>query len=181
MRLWLVRHARPLVAPGVCYGALDVAADAPATQEAAEALAAELPHGLTVHTSPLQRCEQLTQVLRGLRPDFTFKIDARLVEMDFGTWEGRRWDAIARSELDSWTGAFATWRCGGAECADRFMARVAAVWDEARALDQPTVWITHAGVIRAATLLAKGQRQIIRADQWPLDAPAWGHWCVQDV
>ena len=29
-RLWLVRHAAPLVAPGTCYGALDVPADAQA-------------------------------------------------------------------------------------------------------------------------------------------------------
>lgn len=181
LRLWLVRHARPLVAPGVCYGALDVAADAAATQEAAGALAAELPHGITVHASPLQRCEQLTQVLRGLRPDLTYKTDSRLAEMDFGAWEGRRWDAIARVELDAWTDAFASWRCGGGECVQGFMARVAAAWDEACTQDQPVVWITHAGVIRAATLLAQGLRQIGRADQWPVDAPAFGQWRTVDL
>jgi len=178
MTLWLVRHARPLVEQGVCYGALDVAADAAATHAAAVALAAELPHGVTVHGSPLQRCEQLTQFLRGLRPDLTYKTDARLAEMDFGAWEGQRWDAIARAELDAWTDAFATWCCGGGECVQDFMARVAAAWDGACAQDQPVVWITHAGVIRAATLLAQGQRQISRADQWPQDALAWGAWCT---
>ena len=34
-RLWLVRHAQPVVATGTCYGALDVPADAAATQVAA--------------------------------------------------------------------------------------------------------------------------------------------------
>ncbi|MBI2750340.1 MAG: histidine phosphatase family protein [Burkholderiales bacterium] len=176
MTLWLVRHARPLVEPGVCYGALDVAADVAATQAAAGALAAELPRGLTVYASPLQRCEQLTQALRELRPDLTCKTDARLAEMDFGAWEGQRWDAIARAELDAWTDAFASWRCGGGECVQGFMARAAAAWDDMLAQDQPAVWITHAGVIRATTLLAQGQRQISRADQWPVDAPAFGQW-----
>lgn len=178
MTLWLVRHAKPLVEQGVCYGALDVAADATATREAAVALAAALPLGVTVHASPLQRCEQLAHFLRGLRPDLAYRTDARLAEMDFGAWEGQRWDAIARSELDAWTDAFATWRCGGGECVQDFMARVAAAWDDACVQDPPTVWITHAGVIRAATLLAQGQRLISRADQWPVEAPAWGKWCV---
>ena len=180
MTLWLVRHARPLVASGVCYGALDVPADAQATQIAARALADALPQGIAIRTSPLQRCEQLVQALRRLRPDLTHNIgvDVRLAEMDFGRWEGQRWDAIARTELDSWTDSFATWRCGGAENVQGFMARVAAAWDETRALQQASVWITHAGVIRAATLLVRGQRQVQRADQWPVEAPSWGGWRI---
>lgn len=183
MTLWLVRHARPLVASGVCYGALDVPADTQATQDCAQALADVLPQGIVIRSSPLQRCEQLTQILRGLRPDLIHNtcVDARLAEMDFGRWEGQRWDAIARAELDGWTDSFATWRCGGAESVQGFMARVGAAWDEARAQQQATVWVTHAGVIRAATLLAQGQRQVQRADQWPMDAPAWGAWRTVDT
>ena len=181
MTLWLVRHAKPLVEAGVCYGALDVAADVAGTREAATALAAELPREVTVLASPLQRCEQLTHVLQGLRPDLTYKIDVRLAEMNFGAWEGQRWDAIARVELDAWTDSFATWGCGGAECVQDFMARVGAAWDETLAQAQPTVWITHAGVIRAATVLAQGQRQISRADQWPVEAPAFGCWTALPV
>ena len=55
---------------------------------------------------------------------------------------------------------------------------MAAAWDETRALHQASVWITHAGVIRAATLLARGQRQVQRADQWPVEAPSWGGWRI---
>lgn len=181
MSLWLVRHAQPLVEAGVCYGALDVPAHAQATQDAALALAQVLPPGLHLLSSPLQRCERLTQVLCGLRPDLIPKTDARLAEMDFGQWEGQRWDAIARAELDAWTQAFPTWRCGGAESVQGFMARVATVWDETQRQQQAAVWITHAGVIRAATLMAQGQRQIDRADQWPQAAPAWGQWCTVDL
>jgi alpha-ribazole phosphatase len=38
-----MRHAQPCIAPGVCYGALDMAAEAEASCQAAEALAAVLP------------------------------------------------------------------------------------------------------------------------------------------
>lgn len=181
MKLWLVRHAQPMLAAGICYGVLDVAADPDETQVSAQALAKVLPIGVRLVSSPLQRCEQLTQCLRGLRPDLTCTFDARLVEMDFGRWEGQAWDVIDRAELDAWTQAFDTWRCGDGQCVAQFMTQVAAIWDETRALDEPTVWITHAGVIRAATLLARGQRHIKRADQWPSDAPAWGQWRVLSV
>ncbi|MCJ7799775.1 MAG: histidine phosphatase family protein, partial [Polaromonas sp.] len=67
MKLWLVRHAQPLVARGTCYGRLDVAADAPDTAQCAQALAALLPPGTRVHSSPLQRCEQLAKDLIALR------------------------------------------------------------------------------------------------------------------
>jgi len=38
------------------------------------------------------------------------------------------------------------------------------------------LWITHAGVMRAATLLHRGARHITRADQWSKAAPGFGQW-----
>ena len=174
MTLWLVRHAQPLIAAGICYGATDVAADAQSTLLAAQAMAQVLPIGITLLSSPLQRCEHFSQSICRLRPDLTYKIEPRLMEMDFGVWEGQRWDDIAPSELQSWTDAFDTWRCGGAESVHELMARVAELWDAWMASGQSAVWVTHAGVIRAATLVAGGRRQIQRADQWPVEGPAFG-------
>ena len=175
--LWLVRHAQPLIAPGVCYGQLDVAADTRATQDCAQALAKVLPAQTHVITSPLQRCEQLAQDLIGLRPDMTLKVDPRLKEMNFGEWEGRAWKDIARFELDAWTQNFADYRVGQqGESVAQFMARVALASDDVPPTGD-SLWITHAGVIRAAQLLAHGVRRIDRADQWPVDAPAYGQWC----
>ena len=181
MKLWLVRHAQPLVEAGVCYGASDVAADRAATQDAAQRLAEALPTGIRVMASTLQRCERLAYFLRGLRPDLAYMLEPRLQEMNFGQWELQRWDAIPRAELDGWTADFDSWRCGGAESVDDFMRRMAAVWDVTRATQQPAVWITHAGVIRGATLLAQGVRRIHRADQWPAAAPAWGQWQLAEI
>ncbi len=179
MTLWLVRHAQPLVAPGICYGALDVPADTQATAAAARALAAVLPHGLPVYRSPLQRCEQLAQAVCGLRPDLTFQTEARLAEMDFGCWEGVPWAQIPRAALDAWTADFGAHRFGGVENANAVLQRVAAAWNEAG--DGDAVWITHAGVIRAATLISQGVPAVTAAAQWPQHAPAYGHWCCLEA
>lgn len=181
MKLWLVRHARPLLPAGVCYGALDVPADAQATRIAAQSLAQVLPANLHALVSPLQRCTCLASELKALRPDLTWETDARLTEMDFGHWEGQRWDALDPAELQNWTDNFGPYRCGGAESVDSFMLRVGAVWDASCTRQQDAVWITHAGVIRAADLLAQGMRQVELARSWPRDAPAWGEWKVLDV
>lgn len=185
MNLWLVRHAQPCIAPGLCYGALDVAAEADATRRAAAELAAVLPPSVAVRVSPLQRCEQLAQCLRGLRPDLSFATDARLTEMNFGEWEGVPWAQIPRDALEHWTADFGEHRFGGAESANQVLQRVAAVWTDtldATALSgQDLVWITHAGVARAADLVAQGIHRVDDAAQWPHAAPAFGQWTVRSL
>lgn len=177
--VWLVRHAVPLIAPGTCYGRLDMPADATATQQAAEALAAALPTGTVVWSSPRKRCTALANALLSLRPDLSYRQDARLAEMDFGGWEGRAWDALPRAALDAWTADFAHHTPGGGESVAVFMARVAAAWDTLPP-DGPVAWIAHGGVARAATLIAQGRRHIARADDWPHDGPGFGAWVVVD-
>lgn len=185
--LWLVRHAQPLVAPGTCYGALDVAADVAATRVAAQALADRLPTQALVWCSPLQRCELLAHVLYGLRPDLSYKTDARLAEMDFGAFEGLRWDHIPAHAYDNWMADFWQHRFGGIESVAMFMTRVASAWHDTQAAQAASgmpvaqVWITHAGVIRAAHLLAKGVFEVRSAALWPLDAPAFGQWQCVDL
>lgn len=146
MILYLIRHPKPLVDPGVCYGRLDVAAE----NVAAEALRlqAELPPGLPVWSSPLRRCRALAEHLHP-RPAF----DEGLVEMDFGAWEGRLWDDIPRAELDAWAADVAGYAPPGGESPRAVQRRALAF---VAALDVPAAAIvTHAGVIR--TLLAHWQ------------------------
>ena len=181
MKLWLVRHAQPLLDAGICYGATDVLPDAQATLAAAQALANVLPQGLRIVSSPLQRCELLRQSLLALRPDLTHKIDPRLAEMNFGCWEGQRWDAIPKPAFDSWTADFGLHRFGGVESVSEFMQRVSGVWRDFQQAGQDGVWLTHAGVIRAASLLAQGDQTITHAAQWPKTAPAFGQWWQLEV
>ena len=176
MTIFLVRHAQPLIAPGLCYGATDMPADEAATRDAALEIARQLPQGTRLVSSPLRRCMQLTEELLRLRPDLCAKPDGRLVEMDFGCWEGERWDDIPKHAIDEWTAQFGTWRFGGRESVQELMDRVATVWAETRDAGGPTAWITHAGVIRAAMVLSRGTATIERGDQWPREAIPFGRY-----
>jgi alpha-ribazole phosphatase len=174
MKLWLVRHAMPLVDSGVCYGASDVPADQQATLEAARSLADRLPTGLAVSCSPLRRCRQLADALCALRPDLAWRPDPRLAEMDFGRWEGARWDAIARDDLDGWAADFPGWRCGGGDSVAQLMARVAQALAEAWRTGGDALWITHGGVVGALRLLAAGVTLPKQAGDWPRDGLGFG-------
>ncbi|WP_280816827.1 histidine phosphatase family protein [Variovorax sp. TBS-050B] len=168
MKLWLVRHARTDAAPGLCYGATDVCAPAEATRAVARAVASRLPESAALVHSPLRRCAELAHAIAELRPGLAPRADPRIAEMDFGAWEGRPWSSIARAEFDAWTGSFADARAGGhGESTDAFMQRIGAAYDAWRASGQDAVWITHAGVMRAARLLHQGVRRVAHAAQWP--------------
>ena len=177
MKLWLLRHARVKLEDGLCYGASDVPADAALTETAAQAAAACLPPGLPVQVSGLGRAQQLARALQRLRPDLgAAVIDTRLNEMDFGHWELQRWNAVPRSAFDAWMADFAHHRFGGAESTQQLIARVGEAVQGLRdsGVDE-AVWITHAGVIRAAHFVAAhGPTAIVDAAQWPREAPEPG-------
>ncbi|WP_353233983.1 histidine phosphatase family protein [Diaphorobacter ruginosibacter] len=181
-RLWLVRHARPLIGPGICYGAQDVPADDGHSRQSALALSGALPDSLAlVAHSPLSRCGQLARAWSAHRAAPRAQADARLREMDFGNWEGQRWDAIPRTELDAWTDRFASYRPGGGEPLQAMLGRVSNALRDAHAASlenagRDVVWITHAGVIRCVLWLGEHDDSIPRACDWTMPAPEFGKW-----
>lgn len=179
MKLWLLRHAPVIAEAGLCYGATDLDAAQFETTAAAAAIASELPHGVAVHCSPLQRCRMLASAIEAVRPDLQAHVDARLSEMDFGTWEGRLWKAIERAEMKRWTDDFADTRVGGhGESVRIFMQRIEAAWDDWRASGNDALWVVHAGVMRAVQLLHGGVRCPDNASQWPGEPIEFGSWRV---
>jgi alpha-ribazole phosphatase len=154
MRLLLVRHPRPAVAPGLCYGSTDLAALPADTQHVHAALrAAGLPGSLPVYASPLRRCADLARLLA--RDAATF--DARLAEMDFGRWELRSWDDIGRSAVDAWTADLLHYRPGGGENVLQVARRVAAFEASLRAAGHAEALVVcHAGTIRLLAALRGG-------------------------
>lgn len=183
-RLWLVRHAPPLAAQGLCYGRLNLPADAQATRDSARALAEALPQRVLAWHSPLQRCEQLAHTLQALRPDLASKPDVRLQELDFGRWEGLAWSALPRADIDAWTTDFAQHRPGDGENLATMVQRVDAALQDARQLalhlQCDVLWISHAGVARCVQwLLQHPAGPLPQAHEWPREAPAFGRWvCV---
>jgi alpha-ribazole phosphatase len=161
MILHLVRHPRPLVATGTCYGRLDVEAENAAA--AARRLRAELPPRLPVWSSPRRRCTELAGLLHPAP-----RHDARLAEMDFGAWEGRPWDEIPRHELDAWAADVAGYAPPGGESPRALQRRAL---DFVAGLTVPeAVLVTHAGVIRV--LVAYHRR--LPAEEWTALHVAYG-------
>lgn len=148
MALILVRHPQPLVAQGVCYGRIDLAVAPGQLEQTLATLSSTLPPGLPLYSSPLQRCATLAT---RLAPAPMF--DARLMEMDFGDWEMRRWDDIPRTEIDAWAADLAHYRPGGGETVLEMATRIAAFHTDLlhqlgeRGTDSAIV-ICHAGAIR---------------------------------
>ena len=142
MLLHLVRHPPPEVAPGICYGRLDLAARevAATARRLRDELPTHLPD-LPLWTSPLRRCRELAAALHPAPRE-----DGRLMEMDFGAWEGQRWDAIPRAELDTWAADVAGFAPPGGESPLVLQARALAFVAELMAPE--AVVVTHAGVIR---------------------------------
>jgi alpha-ribazole phosphatase len=178
-RLWIARHAPVLQPPGTCYGQLDAPADPVVSAASAQRLAERLPRGISARHSPLQRCALLAHQLQALRPDITIAPDERLIEMDFGCWEGLAWAAIARTEIDAWSTRFANHRPGGGDSLAQVLERVNAALQEVREQPGDALWISHAGVARCVQWLLgdQGQQgQYPTAAQWPQQAPAPGQW-----
>lgn len=178
MKLLLVRHARTTAVEGFCYGRTDVSVLPEVTRSVAQSVAPLLPAGASLTCSPLSRCADLAKSLIDLRPDLAMSTDPRIAEMDLGDWETQLWSAIDPAQLDAWTRDFANMRAGrSGESTRQFLLRVGAAFDAWRAGGRDAVWITHAGVIRAAWLLRDGIRAIERSDQWPGQPIAFGE-CV---
>ncbi|MGX4644419.1 histidine phosphatase family protein [Massilia sp. SYSU DXS3249] len=155
MRLLLVRHPRPAIDAGLCYGSTDVAAAPGEILRVCEALrTGGLPPALPTWSSPLSRCADLARAIAP--PDLQF--DTRLAEMDFGDWEMRSWDAIPRGEVDTWAADLLHYRPGGGECVLHVARRVSAFLGDLYATGHPeALVICHAGTIRLLRALWTGQ------------------------
>lgn len=148
MALTLLRHTRPDVAAGTCYGASDIPLAASFAAEA-DALAGSLPHIDRIVTSPLSRCLHLAEHL-AIRTGSAFSVDVRLREMDFGSWEGGLWQDIPRVEIDAWAADFMQAQPHGGESVAMLRDRTREALAALRGLDGHTLIVTHAGVIKAA-------------------------------
>lgn len=149
MALILVRHSRPVGFEGLCYGRTDLLAGPEVGDDAAR-LNTELPKAKRLITSPLVRAEILAKTLGEIR-NTPVTQDNRLVEMDFGHWEGKLWADIPRNEIDAWAADFLNARPHGGESVKLLEARVSQVLNSY----EDAILVTHLGVIRAALSIAE--------------------------
>jgi alpha-ribazole phosphatase len=82
-----------------------------------------------------------------------------LSEIDFGAWEGRRWDDIERGEIDAWAADVFGFTPPGGESVAALQARVL---DFAASLGNDAAIVTHAGVMRVLV----GHWRQLPASEW---------------
>jgi len=152
MKIILVRHTQTICPGGTCYGRLDVDL-LPSFDEDKKNVIRQLKdvHFDLVYSSPLTRCTQLADAICQLtgKPVVT---DKRLVELDFGQWEGKTWDEISQTpEAKLWFSDFLNVACPRGESYRELLHRVQNFLADL-ATHHPNeiiLIVTHAGVIRA--------------------------------
>jgi broad specificity phosphatase PhoE len=170
-RLILIRHAEPVDdARGRCYGSLDFGLS-PAGHEQARRIAdavGGIAYG-AVYASPRCRARETAEplaVARGL----DVALDDDLREIDFGDFEGRRYEEIEASEPElfgAWMASPTIVRFPGGESYADVCARALPAYERIRAAHACAVVVTHGGVIRAglAAWLGLPGEAIFRLDQ----------------
>lgn len=144
MEIYLIRHTTPKVDKGVCYGQTDLEL-APTYPEEFDVLLKKIPNDFDrVFSSPLHRCSKLAMHISS---DVT--IDPRLMELDFGEWENRRWEDIELSALNRWMDDFVNIPPPKGESFIDLQNRVAPAWVKiTKQSVEKIAIVTHAGVIR---------------------------------
>ncbi len=157
-RLYLLRHTSIKVATGVCYGQSEVELSETYEQErdaVKTLLSAVLFH--KIYTSPLKRCRILAGDINVNRTEVV--IDNRLMELDFGKWEMKRWDDIYKTEYSKqWFADYVNVACPEGESYSDLLARVSGFIES---LEQECnscnfLVVTHGGVIKAFRSMVLG-------------------------
>ncbi len=124
-----------------------------------------------VISSPAMRCATLAQRL-AIKYSCQHKVMPGLREMDFGQWEGSRWDDIPRTSLDAWSRDMLNFEPPGGESALALVERVEnCLHDILEMPEQHIAVVTHGGPIRAIlSILAEVSLQQLMA--WQIDPGA---------
>ena len=164
----LLRHPPARIAPGLCYGRLDL--------PLAEGWRALLPgwlHALApvapavVHCSPSRRCREPAQALAD-RLRIPLTLDPRLLELDFGAWEGTAWDRVPRPELDRWAADPSGFTPPRGETGSALIARVSAMHRALMAEARPFLVVSHGGPLRLLAAMLRGEPPDLLATSPPM-------------
>lgn len=159
--IYLIRHTKPDVPKGLCYGQTDVPLAVSFPEEAAAverkltALLGNDVREIPTLSSPLQRCTVLAKHLSRVSE---IQTDERLKEMNFGAWEMQAWGAIDEFVMNAWMRDFVRVAPPlGETFEDVALRAVVALKDAVAKLPEDAshlVLVCHAGVVRALLAFA---------------------------
>jgi alpha-ribazole phosphatase len=165
MRVVLIRHPAPLIAPGVCYGRLDIPLHPTSAPDVTRITADPALRGIArAWTSPARRCRAVADAIAGA----ALTIDDRLQELDFGDWEGRAWDSVDRACLDRWAADPLSFAPPGGESGRAIIARVQAFAADLRTEGRNCAVVSHGGPLKILGALLQGRPVDLLAPAPPL-------------
>jgi broad specificity phosphatase PhoE len=151
----LARHGQTdFNAPPVrIQGSLDPPLNATGIAQARELAELVAGEGLrALYASDMLRARQTAEIV-GERVGVKPVIDARVRECDWGSWEGRLVDDIAREEPEhwqAWLGAGDAFRFPDGESLAEHKARTSAALEDIAGGELPALVVCHGGTIRVA-------------------------------
>lgn len=151
----VARHPRPRIAGRICYGRTDVPLAEPAALGAAALIAAAVDPIERIVSSPSSRALLVAREV-ARETGAPLRSDDRLLEMDFGVWEGRPWAALPRAEIDAWAADPIGYGVPGGESVAAMLLRVRRAWTGIASAEANTLVLCHAGPIRCLLHIAGG-------------------------
>ncbi|MCZ2394549.1 MAG: alpha-ribazole phosphatase [Chitinophagales bacterium] len=146
MEIYIIRHTPVSISKDYCYGQSDIALAESYEQDIAYFLQ-ELPKDFDfVYCSPLSRCKSIVESLE----ISNVKYEPALMEMNFGSWEGKRWRDINTDDLSKWGNDFVNISTPHGESLSILYSRVTEFLNQLsqNRHHKKILMITHAGVIR---------------------------------
>ena len=145
MELHLIRHTPVELKNNICYGRIDVPLSNSFVSDC-EIIKKKLSKNYDiVFISPSKRCVELAKKL-GYK---TFITDEKLLELNFGDWEGKEWDKINQKQLNKWMKKFVNVAPPNGESFIDMFNRIQTFIENLRVEKYNKVLIiTHSGVIR---------------------------------
>lgn len=145
----MIRHTSVEVEKSVCYGQSNVPLSANFMNESDTILRQFDPNEtIQIYSSPSSRCTSLAN-------EFNKKvepiIDSRIMELNFGEWELKKWDEIAPDDLNPWMEDFVNIKCPNGESYQELASRTIEFLQEIVKEQQhkKIIVISHGGVIRS--------------------------------
>ena len=165
----LIRHAEVSACwKGICYGAMDVSLS-DAGRAASDQLAEKLFHSCkprVVYHSGLSRTRYLANQIAVLgEGKIAVHEDARLLERNYGLWQGLTWDAIYASDPDHFHDLIQkpdSYRPPEGETTSEMQRRMIDWLNDQQSNNYPIVVISHSGPIAAIV----GYLQRRHATEW---------------
>ncbi len=154
--LILVRHGETAAnSQGRLQGRVETGLNERGREQAerlANAVAALDP--VAIVSSPLRRTRETAAAI-GAATGLDVEIDERLIELDYGDWEGSRFADLPDGAFDTWR-ADPTFTPPGGESLVALRARVVPCLEDLLDRQHPVVAVSHVSPIKAAVIWALG-------------------------